>query len=124
MVPVSPPLDEPRPTLLEAPRRWTRNLATAFFTAVQFLTIVPTVLRRLPTPQEMGRSVGFFPLSGLLLGYLLLGVGECAAWYWSPGIGTGLVLLVWVLTTGALHLDGLLDSCDGLLGGRTSEDRL
>ena len=30
----------------------------------------------------------------------------------------------WILSTGALHLDGFLDSCDGLFGGRTPEDRL
>jgi adenosylcobinamide-GDP ribazoletransferase len=33
-------------------------------------------------------------------------------------------LTVWVLATGALHLDGFLDSCDGLFGGRTAEARL
>jgi adenosylcobinamide-GDP ribazoletransferase len=34
------------------------------------------------------------------------------------------VLTVWVAITGALHLDGFLDACDGLFGGHTPESRL
>ena len=38
----------------------------------------------------------------------------------NGGAGAG----PWVLVTGALHLDGFLDSCDGLFGGHTPEARL
>jgi adenosylcobinamide-GDP ribazoletransferase len=34
------------------------------------------------------------------------------------------ILLAWVIATGALHLDGFCDLCDGLLGGQTPEERL
>jgi adenosylcobinamide-GDP ribazoletransferase len=34
------------------------------------------------------------------------------------------VLGLWVLLTGALHTDGFIDTCDGLLGGTTPETRL
>ncbi len=120
----SPLLDKPRPTLLQAPRRWGRNVVVAFLAALQFLTIVPAVRRRLFTPEEMGRSVGFFPLVGLLLGGSLLGIDAAALLYWAPGLAAALVLAGWVIASGALHLDGLIDACDGLLGGRTVEDRL
>jgi adenosylcobinamide-GDP ribazoletransferase len=96
----------------------------AFFAALQFLTIMPPVLRQMSTPREMGRAVGFFPLVGLLLGGVLLGIDEAARLFWAPGLVAALVLAVWVISSGALHLDGLLDTCDGLLGGRTVEDRL
>ena len=43
---------------------------------------------------------------------------------WPRRVGNALLLGTWVLLTGGLHLDGLLDSCDGLFGGRTVEDRL
>ena len=43
---------------------------------------------------------------------------------WPAGIVAALILAVWVLTTGALHIDGFLDCCDGLFGGKTPEDRL
>jgi adenosylcobinamide-GDP ribazoletransferase len=35
-----------------------------------------------------------------------------------------LILALWVILSGALHLDGFLDTCDGLLGGYTPESRL
>jgi adenosylcobinamide-GDP ribazoletransferase len=39
-------------------------------------------------------------------------------------VAAALLLALWVLATGALHLDGFLDSCDGLFGGHTPESRL
>lgn len=42
----------------------------------------------------------------------------------SPGLAAALAVTASVLTTGALHEDGLADSADGLFGGRTPERRL
>jgi adenosylcobinamide-GDP ribazoletransferase len=92
--------------------------------AVQFLTLVPPLVRWPFTPQELGRSVGWFPLVGLLLGGLLAGLDWCLAWLFPPGVTAALVLAAWIVCTGALHLDGFLDSCDGLFGGHTPEARL
>jgi adenosylcobinamide-GDP ribazoletransferase len=92
--------------------------------AFQFLTIVPPIVRRPFTDRELGRSVGWFPLVGVLLGGTLAGFDWCLAWLFPPGVTAALVLAAWVLLTGALHLDGFLDSCDGLFGGHTPEARL
>jgi adenosylcobinamide-GDP ribazoletransferase len=96
----------------------------AFLAALQFLTITPPLIRRMFTPREMGRAVGFFPLIGLLVGGLLVGLGDVSLMVWPPPISAALILVAWVLATGALHLDGFLDSCDGPLGGDTPEKRL
>jgi adenosylcobinamide-GDP ribazoletransferase len=100
--------------------RWLAPIAAA----VQFLTLAPPLVRRPFTPEELGRSVGWFPLVGLLLGSLLAGLNWCLAWQFPPGVTAALVLTAWVACTGALHLDGFLDTCDGLLGGHTPEARL
>ncbi|MFN3491339.1 MAG: adenosylcobinamide-GDP ribazoletransferase, partial [Anaerolineales bacterium] len=39
--------------------------------AFQFLTIFPTIIKRMFTSQEMGRAVAWFPLVGIVLGLLL-----------------------------------------------------
>jgi len=96
----------------------------AFLAALQFLTISPPLIRRMFTPRELGRAVGFFPLVGLLVGGLLVGLGDIFFMVWPPPISAALILVAWVVATGALHLDGFLDSCDGLLGGATPEKRL
>jgi adenosylcobinamide-GDP ribazoletransferase len=92
--------------------------------AVQFLTIMPPLVRRPFTDAEMGRAVGWFPFVGLLIGGLLVLVDLGVRRLWPAGVSAALVLAAWILVTGGLHLDGLMDSCDGLLGGRTVEDRL
>jgi adenosylcobinamide-GDP ribazoletransferase len=95
-----------------------------FLAAVQFLTIVPPVVRRPFTPSELGRAVGWYAAVGLFLGASLAAVDTTVGLLFPPGVTAALVLVVWVLATGALHLDGFLDSCDGLFGGRTPEARL
>lgn len=92
--------------------------------AVQFLTITPPLVRRPFTDAELGRAVGYFPLIGALLGCLLVGFNSLLVFILPPSVSAALVLAAWVLFTGALHLDGFLDSLDGLFGGRTTEERL
>ena len=113
-------------TATRARARWAvvGEWLTPIAAAVQFLTVMPPLVRRPFTPEELGRSVGWFPLVGLLLGGLLAGLDWCLAWLFPPGVAAALVLACWVLGTGALHLDGFLDACDGLLGGHTPEARL
>jgi len=96
----------------------------AFLAALQFLLITPAFIRRPFTPLEMGRSVGFYPLVGLLLGGILAGADALLGLLWPIPVRSALVLGLWIILTGALHLDGFLDSCDGLLGGATPERRL
>jgi len=92
--------------------------------AFQFLTLVPPVVRRPFAPLEMGRAVGYFPLVGVLLGGLLVGLDRGLARLFPADVSAPLLLAAWVIATGALHLDGFLDACDGLFGGHTIEARL
>jgi adenosylcobinamide-GDP ribazoletransferase len=96
----------------------------ALAAALQFLTRVPPLVRRPFTAAEMGQSVACFPLVGLLLGGLLAGLDWLLNLAFPPLVVSALVLAVWVLATGAIHLDGFLDTCDGLFGGRTADERL
>lgn len=93
-------------------------------TALQFMTLVPPLVRRPFTPRELGRAVGFFPLVGTLLGGLLLGVDQLIFQSLPEYLSSALLLSIWVVATGALHIDGFLDSLDGLFGGYTPDRRL
>ena len=66
----------------------------------------------------------FFPLVGISIGGFLFLVHETSSILFSPPLVNMLVLLGWVLITGALHLDGFMDTIDGLSGGKTKEERL
>jgi len=92
--------------------------------AFQFLTIFPTIIRRMFSSREMGRAVAWFPLVGLVLGSLLYGVHSLVQIIFPANVSTALTLFVWVIFTRAFHLDGFMDTCDGLFGGFTPERRL
>ncbi|MBI5637742.1 MAG: adenosylcobinamide-GDP ribazoletransferase [Nitrospinae bacterium] len=85
-----------------------------------------TFLTRLPLPQvkqygaaDFGASFAFFPLAGAVIG----GIAAAAAYGLmaagaDPRVAAFAALLLLTLVTGALHLDGLADSADGLLSGK------
>lgn len=97
---------------------------TSIIAAFQFLTIFPTLIKRMFTPQEMGRAVGWFPLVGIVLGCLLFGVNYAARLIFPATVAAVLTLFAWIIFTRAFHLDGFMDTCDGLFGGWTPERRL
>ncbi|HEY8393828.1 MAG TPA: adenosylcobinamide-GDP ribazoletransferase [Thermaerobacter sp.] len=96
----------------------------ALLVALQFLTVLPPPARRPVTAEDLGRAVGWFPLVGALLGAVLAGGAVVLAGRLHGGVGAALLLALWAVLTGGLHLDGLLDTCDGLFGGRTPAERL
>ncbi|KQB54984.1 cobalamin synthase [Pseudomonas endophytica] len=90
--------------------------------ALQFLSSLPIRLPGMPQPQELGRSLLFYPLVGLLFGVLLWGLSSLLAG--TPlMLHAALLLTAWVLLSGGLHLDGLADSADAWLGGFGDRER-
>ncbi len=92
--------------------------------AFQFLTIFPTLIKRMFTAQEMGRAAGWFPLVGVVLGFALYGVNYAARLIFPATVSAALTLFAWVAFTRFFHLDGFMDTLDGLFGGWTPERRL
>ncbi len=87
-----------------------------FLIALQFLTQIPVRLDCHPSQQEVGRSLLYYPLVGLLIGAFL----ALFAWLLvdaPPLMSAALLLTIWVLLAGGLHLDGLADSADAWVGG-------
>lgn len=73
---------------------------------------------------DSGRSAGWYPFVGLILGLLIAAVHALALLLFPPLISGALALGLWVALTGGLHLDGLSDCCDGLLYPGAPEKRL
>ncbi|PWB32836.1 adenosylcobinamide-GDP ribazoletransferase [Pseudomonas sp. SDI] len=93
-----------------------------FWIALQFLSSLPVRLPGMPAPQQMGRSLLFYPLVGVLFGALLWGLNLQLAGS-PPLLQAALLLSAWVWLSGALHLDGLADSADAWLGGFGDRER-
>ena len=93
----------------------------SFQIALQFLTIIPVSYAN-ATEQQLGRSLVFYPLVGLIIGFILSAVVSVLPVSYSL-LSAALLLTVWVLLTGGLHIDGLADSADAWLGGIGSKQR-
>ncbi len=73
---------------------------------------------------ELGASLVFFPLLGAAIGWLLALAGFLVQSAGSPLLTAAVVIALGVVLTGVLHLDGLMDTVDGLFGGHNVEQRL
>ena len=97
--------------------------------ALQLLTRLPVAVKldeQDDAARLAGQSVLYYPLVGLFIGsilYLVLLLLSLTALGENSLLTAALLLVLWVLLTGALHLDGLADSADAWLGGYGDKDK-
>lgn len=99
---------------------WLRAAVSAF----QFLTRLPLPYSFDYTPVVLRRSTVFYPLVGGTVGLLLAALALPLVALLSPLPAAVCLLILWVGLTGGLHMDGLMDSADGLLSHRPRERML
>ena len=93
-----------------------------YLIALQFLTILPIPSPKRYEEHDLGRSTAWFPLVGLTIGCLLVLADMALAPLFPRHLTDALLVALLALITGALHLDGLADVCDGL-AARGSKER-
>lgn len=93
----------------------------SFFSAIQFLTILPLGKPGIFVPKGM---VAFFPVVGIILGILVSIFDQAAIRLWPEPVAALLDVIFLVVLTGAFHLDGLGDTADGLYGNKPKEKAL
>ncbi len=87
--------------------------------AIQFLTRLPTP-RLTVSDSEFAASMRWFPAVGVIVGAIVATAAWGGAWI-DPWLGALAGVALWVLVTGALHLDGLSDVADAC--GAAHKDR-
>jgi adenosylcobinamide-GDP ribazoletransferase len=95
----------------------------SFLAAFQFLTSLPVAIKRELSPAQLGRATAWFPIVGLVAGGVLAGLNWLFSLILPPSLVNALLIVALVMLTGAMHLDGLADTCDGLAGYKTIEER-
>lgn len=95
-----------------------------FWTAWQFLTIFPGPSIKDEKGRGLGSSLPWFPIIGLILGGILLGIDQLFDLFLPLFLNSALILVTLVILTGALHLDGFMDTCDGFAVKTSATDRL
>ncbi len=91
--------------------------------AISFLTRLPAG-NIACTAMDVGRAARWFPLVGALLGAIYIAVLKLLSPFLPALVTAVLLVAIDALLTGAMHLDGLADTADGLGAGRTREDVL
>jgi adenosylcobinamide-GDP ribazoletransferase len=98
------------------------SLFRQFLGAITFYSVVPVPLTWQP---EFNGIARWSPLIGLLLGSILAGFASLLKLVGLPMlVSSALVVCLWVGLTGGLHLDGAMDSADGLAVANDQQHRL
>lgn len=92
-----------------------------FLAALLFYTALPLPIRQPLTFEGIAR---WLPVVGLLVGGLLAIAHWSLSWIVPEGVRAALLLALWVGVTAGLHLDGVMDTADGLAAGPPRDRRL
>jgi adenosylcobinamide-GDP ribazoletransferase len=98
-----------------------------FFTALTFLTVVPWPQSKKESGGAFGNlaaSMSFFPFVGFLIAVASLAIVFILEPFVSARFSNLLLVLIPVLITGGLHLDGFSDFFDGFFQGKDRGDIL
>ena len=95
----------------------------SFLAALQFLTSIPVSIKRKMEPAQIGRATMWFPLIGFIIGLVLALLNLLLGLIFPASVVNVLLIVAMVIITGALHLDGFADTCDGIAGHKPVEER-
>lgn len=95
-----------------------------FLLALQFLTRVPIKTNHVFEEKKLGRAMAYFPFIGLLLGASTAAVQATLSIFVDSLVADLMAILFLTVVTGNMHLDGLMDTADGLFSGKPREAML
>ena len=96
-----------------------------FIILLQFMTRIPIPVKIEYDEEKLGKSIKYFPLVGLIIGFFLFAVNFFAEKVIENRQITAIVVIMAeILITGLIHIDGLGDTADGLFSYAGKEKML
>ena len=96
-----------------------------FIILLQFMTRIPVPVKVEYDEEKLGKSIKYFPLVGLIIGFFLFAVNFFAGKVIeNRQITAVVVIMAEILITGLIHIDGLADTADGLFSYAGKEKML
>ena len=88
-----------------------------FLSALQFLTVIPVKIKGGVSDEEISSSAAWFPAVGLIVGILLAFAYDALSYVFPAPVVCAFVLTLSEAVTGGLHIDGFIDTMDGIASG-------
>lgn len=95
-----------------------------FVLMLQFFTRIPIKLHLKVTEEDFGKGLIYAPFVGIVIGALLALVSYGLFYLFPKGVAAAIILVLYLMITGGLHMDGLGDTFDGLFSNRSRERML
>ena len=93
-----------------------------FILLTQFMTRIPVPVKTEYSEKDFGKSIKYFPVLGLLIGGLLYLTYFIVSKFTDSRLLTAVfIVIAETVITGAIHLDGLADTFDGLFSYRPKD---
>lgn len=99
-------------------------LIKRFLLMLQFLTAIPVPVRIDAGEKDLGEGLIFAVPVGLVIGGILAGFYYLFSMFLPPLSCAVLLSIVYIISTGGLHLDGLGDTFDGVMSHRSRKRML
>jgi len=88
---------------------------------LQFFTRIPIKLNLAANAEDYGKGLIFAPFVGIIIGAILAAVSYGLLYLFPKPMVAVIVLVLYIIITGGLHLDGLGDTFDGIYSNRSKE---
>jgi len=92
-----------------------------FLAAIQFLTLCPLPSTLKIDERDLGRSLPYFPVVGIIIGAAAASLDYGLGHILPPPVVSTLTVIFLLAASGALHMDGLADTADGFFSSRPRE---
>jgi len=104
-----------------------RSFVNGFILTIQFFSTIPLTKREIPiTAENLRRAIQLFPVLGLLQGAMLATLFYLL-YEWTFFSPVAIAFCLWlfiIIITGAIHLDGWIDSSDAFFSYRDKQRRI
>jgi len=88
---------------------------------LQFFTRIPIRINLAANTEEYGKGLVFAPFVGLIIGAILAVASYGLLYLFPRPLVAAIILVLYIIITGGLHLDGLGDTFDGIFSNRSKE---
>jgi adenosylcobinamide-GDP ribazoletransferase len=92
-----------------------------FILMIQFFTSIPIPVNMNVTEKDFGKGLIFAPIVGLIIGGILAWANYLLGLIFPTLLVSVFTVIIYILLTGGLHLDGLGDTFDGIFSNRPKE---